>query len=146
MRDCTGPEEDLHMNTVSGDSADDKTSYKFPKEERLCSKKLIEQLFREGSSFNLYPLRFILVKQAQPVFILPQVLISVPKRIFKKAVDRNRLKRQVREAYRLHKHILQISGLSSIQMLGILYIAKEKKPFKIIEKKLISGLERSLIE
>jgi ribonuclease P protein component len=136
----------LRMNIVSEEPAKEKIPYNFPKEERLRSKKLIEQLFREGSSFNLYPLRFILVKHPQPVAAPPQVLISVSKRSFKKAVDRNRLKRQVREAYRLHKNILLPAGQSPVQLLGILYIAKEKKPFKIIQKKLISGLERSLSE
>jgi ribonuclease P protein component len=134
------------MNAASEIPASNKNVTSFTKEERLCSKKLIEQLFSEGSSFNLYPLRFIFIKQSPPSAIVPQVLISVSKRNFKKAVDRNRLKRQIREAYRLHKTILQPAGLSTMQLLGILYIAKEKKPFKIIEKKLISGLERSSME
>ncbi len=134
------------MNAASENPAPQKNLHYFTKEERLRSKKLIEQLFREGSSFNLYPLRFIYTKQAPLVAALPQVLISVSKRNFKKAVDRNRLKRQLREAYRLNKATLQPAGPSSIQLLGILYIAKEKKPFKIIEKKLISGLQRSINE
>jgi ribonuclease P protein component len=134
------------MTAASEIPASNKNVSSFTKEERLCSKKLIEQLFREGSSFNIYPLRFIFVKQSPPSAIIPQVLISVSKRNFKKAVDRNRLKRQIREAYRQNKTILQAAGQSSIQLLGILYIAKEKKPFNIIEKKLISGLQRSLMD
>lgn len=135
------------MSAVASENSDKgQISHKLPKEERLCSKKLIEELFRKGSSFNLYPLRFVLVKHTQPQSLSPQVLISVSKKSFKKAVDRNRLKRQLREAYRLHKQMLWVSGQCPVQMLGILYIGKEKKPFKIIEKKLISGLERSLIE
>ncbi|QNF35789.1 ribonuclease P protein component [Adhaeribacter swui] len=134
------------MNAASEIPASNKNATSFTKEERLCSKKLIEQLFHEGSSFNLYPLRFIYVKQPAPAAMIPQVLISVSKRNFKKAVDRNRLKRQIREAYRLHKSILFPAGQSTLQLLGILYIAKEKKPFNIIEKKLISGLERSCME
>ncbi|RDC65151.1 ribonuclease P protein component [Adhaeribacter pallidiroseus] len=122
------------MNAASEIPASDKNTTSFKKEERLCSKKLIEQLFREGSSFNLYPLRFIFIKQSPPAAIVPQILISVSKRNFKKAVDRNRLKRQIREAYRQNKTILYPEGQSSIQLLGILYIAKEKKPFKIIQK------------
>ena len=134
------------MNAASEIPASNKNSTSFTKEERLCSKKLIEQLFREGSSFNLYPLRFIFIKQSPSAPAVPQVLISVSKRSFKKAVDRNRLKRQIREAYRLHKSILRPEGQSPIQLLGILYIAKEKKTFKIIQKKLISGLQRSFME
>lgn len=134
------------MNAASEIPASNKNSTRFKKEERLCSKKLIEQLFREGSSFNLYPLRFIYIKQSPAAAIVPQILVSVSKRNFKKAVDRNRLKRQIREAYRQNKIILCPDGQSSIQILGILYIAKEKKPFKIIQKKLISGLQRSFME
>ncbi|CAN5881880.1 hypothetical protein BH24BAC1_BH24BAC1_21370 [soil metagenome] len=75
---------------------------------------------------------------------LPQVLVTVSKKHFKKAVDRNRIKRQIREAYRLHKHLLLAPGAVPVQSLGILFIGKEKNSFKIIEKKLISGLERLL--
>ncbi|PSR55448.1 ribonuclease P protein component [Adhaeribacter arboris] len=134
------------MNAASENPAENKNIHNFTKEERLRSTKLIEQLFREGSSFNLYPLRFVYLKPTSPMATTPQVLISVSKRNFKKAVDRNRLKRQIREAYRLHKGILLSTGSSPLQLLGILYIAKEKKPFKVIQKKLISGLERFLNE
>src|SRR5690606_34395065 len=75
----------------------------FSKAERLCSKKLITQLFSKGSAFNLYPLRFVILKAEAPGTGFPQVLISVSKKYFKRAHDRNRLKRQIREAYRLNK-------------------------------------------
>ncbi|GEO03755.1 ribonuclease P protein component [Adhaeribacter aerolatus] len=121
-------------------------SYSFPKEERLCSKKLITELFSKGSSFNLYPLRFVFIKNAQPVAAPPQVLVSVSKKYFKKAVDRNRLKRQMREAYRLSRHLLQVNNQYPLQLLAIIYIGKEKSPFNLIQKKLNLGLERSVIE
>lgn len=80
----------------------------FPKQERLCSKKIIEALFEGGhKSMSAYPIRavFMCVGESteQPAV---QVMISVSKRHFKHAVDRNRVKRQLREAYRLNKHIL----------------------------------------
>ncbi len=121
-----------------------KISYNFPREERLRSKKLISELFKGGSSFNLYPLRFVLLKHTHPAETPAQVLISVSKKYFKKAVDRNRLKRQIREVYRQNKYILQPEGKTIVAVLGIIYIGKEKNAFTVIQKKLISGLERSL--
>lgn len=135
----------LHGMSAAPNHPDkEKVSYSFPKEERLHSKKLIAELFSKGSSFNMYPLRFVLIKQADPSATPPQVLVSVSKKYFKKAVDRNRIKRQLREVYRTHKHLLQIQDQYAVQVLGILYIGKEKSDFGLIRKKLISGLERSL--
>ena len=121
-------------------------SYTFPKAERLCSKKLIGQLFARGSAFNLYPLRFVVLKAETPLVAFPQVLISVSKKYFKHAVDRNRLKRQIREAYRLNKHQLMSESGQFYAVLGIIYIGKEKSAYNVIEKKLNSGLVRLLKE
>ncbi len=119
-------------------------TYTFSKEERLCSKRLITLLFSKGSSFNLYPLRFVYYTEPGLTPAPTQVVISVSKRHFKRAVDRNRLKRQMREAYRLNKHILFAEPDKAPALLGILYIGKEKKSFQSIQKKLIYGLERCL--
>lgn len=81
----------------------------FCKEERLCRKTLIEKLFhKEGSrSMAAFPLRLVYMKSpAGEDGPAAQMLVSVPKRCFKRAVKRNRVKRQVREAYRKNKHIL----------------------------------------
>jgi ribonuclease P protein component len=117
---------------------------KFPKKERLSSKKLIEELFDKGSSSYLHPFRLLF----KPGPLLedqefPQLLVSVPKRNFKKAVDRNRIRRQIKEAYRINKiNIFSEIGKSIPPHIAILYTAKEKMPFKLIEEKLILILKR----
>lgn len=110
----------------------------FPKTQRLGSKRLIEELFNKGLSHYLYPFRLHYLPhiEGQPAF--PQVLVSVSKRNFKKAVDRNRIKRQLKEAYRKNKNTL-FAGLEANKIpscLGFVYIAKEKIPFEELEKKL----------
>lgn len=138
-----------HTNGMSAASdlpEKEKISYSFPREERLRSKKLITELFSKGSSFNLYPLRFVYVKHPQLETTAPQILVSVSKKYFKKAVDRNRLKRQMREAYRLNKAKLNPNGVFNLRVLGIIYIGKEKNSFDLILKKLNLGLERSVNE
>ena len=120
--------------------------YTFPKEEHLCRKKLIDELFgKQGSSFGVYPLRIVWVASPAPTAAAPQVLISVSKRTFKRAVDRNRLKRLIREAYRLNKYRLleQPSG-HQVALLGIIFTGKEKSPLALVEKRLISALNRLL--
>jgi ribonuclease P protein component len=132
------------MDPANDTKAEQPTSYTFSKEERLCSKRLISLLFSKGSSFNLYPLRFIYYTPQEPLPGQTQLLISVSKRYYKRATDRNRLKRQLREAYRLNKHILSQHQEQAPRLLALLYIGKEKKSFDTIQKKLISGLERCL--
>ncbi len=84
-------------------------SFTLSKQERICSKKLIEELFTgTGSrSMTAFPLRAVFLKRQQtdgeP---LAAMLVSVPKRHFKRAVKRNRVKRQVREAFRRNKSML----------------------------------------
>lgn len=112
-------------------------SMTFKKSERLCSKKIIQELFSKGSSFYIYPYKVIY--KADPESNFHQILISVPKRNFKKAVLRNRIKRRIREAYRINKHLLKTHHKLQI---AYIYTAKELLEYKEIERKLISALER----
>ncbi|MEJ7692584.1 ribonuclease P protein component [Daejeonella sp.] len=117
--------------------------YSFSKEERLCSVKLIDKLFHSGSSFLLYPFRIIWLKETLPAEKPVQVLISVPKKKFKRAVDRNLLKRRIREIYRLQKseHLYPFLTEHSVTMiLGINYIGNEIGEYSFMEKKLNAAI------
>ena len=118
----------------------------FNKRERIVSRKLIEQLFSKGSSFSIsaFPLRIVVLETARMAEDIPvQVLISVSKRHFKHAVDRNRVKRQVREAYRRHKQILT-EKVKQEQTLAIAFIwlTDEHHESAIVEKSVKRLLEK----
>ncbi len=113
----------------------------FSKNERLCSRILIDRLIEKGKSFNHSPFRITwlpIAESSAPI----KVVISVPKRSFKKAVDRNKLKRQIREVYRKQKQSVYdvLAGKKIVVM--IIYTAKTKLEFSEIEQKLIEALER----
>ena len=110
----------------------------FKKSERLSSKKLIKELFDRGSSFYIYPFKIYWLPQVtlnEP----NQLLFSVPKRNFKKAVDRNLIKRRIREAYRLNKQSL---GINNSLLIAYIYTAKSKLSYSEIEDKLKQTLKR----
>ena len=107
------------------------------KTERLKSKKVIDQLFARNGKDILalfsYPLKVNALAGASTA--LPQVMVSVSKRNFKRAVDRNLIKRRLREAYRLHKEIL-LTNEQWPASIAIVYVAKDILPFADIEKKM----------
>lgn len=83
------------------------TDNRFHKNEHLKNVSVIESIFSKGKSFAVYPIRLIWVTLPLNDDKVPfQITISVPKRKFAKAVDRNHIKRKIRESYRLNKHIL----------------------------------------
>jgi ribonuclease P protein component len=102
----------------------------FTKDEKLCSKKIIQELFSgvETNRSNHYPLMAIWKSMELPAATPVQVLFSVPKKKFKKAHDRNRLRRQLKECYRLQKKLLyETLSLKRLQCAVVMvYIAKEK--------------------
>jgi len=117
--------------------------YTFKKEERLCNKRLIDKLFHNGSSFLCYPFRVSWLVNSEPQAYPAQILFSVPKKRYKHAVDRNLVKRLMREAYRLHKQqhlydILQQADKKIIVSVG--YVGKEIEPYLFIEKKMLRML------
>jgi ribonuclease P protein component len=76
----------------------------FPKTEKLCGKFAVEQLYKEGKRFVVWPIRICYRETTENI---NRVLIWAPKSLFKHAVDRNLLRRRMREAYRLNKHIIE---------------------------------------
>jgi len=125
------------------DYSKEKTDYSFPKKEKLCNKSDIEELFKKGSSAFLYPYKIFYLHCPESEEF-PKVLISIPKKKFKRAVDRNKLRRQIREIYRLHKSSIffELKKDKTPCYLGIVYLGKEKIPYIELEKKLISILLR----
>ena len=95
------------------------------KQERLKSKKLIEKLYAEGDSVKTFPLRMMYVQTAHTSDFPCQVGVSVAKKNYKLAVDRNRLKRLMRETYRLQKQIVY-NNLDKPYVFMISYIGREE--------------------
>ena len=108
----------------------------FPKKEKLCNEKDISNLFKKSKSIYLYPFKLYYFGSS-PVGVLPKILFSVPKKNFKKAVDRNNIKRKLREAYRLNKFKVLIQAPTYyFSELAIVYIAKENIIYHTLEEKL----------
>ena len=97
--------------------------------ERLKSKKLIEKLYQDGNSVKSFPLRMMYLQTAHTSDFPAQVGVSVAKRNFKLAVDRNRIKRLMREAYRLQKEI-DYDQLDEPYVFMISYLGKKEVPYE----------------
>lgn len=112
----------------------------FQKAERLSKKKSIQELFDKGSSFYLYPFKVLHLSNPDKQAPTHQVLVSVSTRNFKRAVDRNLIKRRIREAYRLQKEMIQHTPRKG--MFVFIYTAKEILPFAVIKEKMFLVLKK----
>jgi ribonuclease P protein component len=115
-----------------------------PKKEHLCGEIRITRLFTEGKAFIVYPLRVVYRidenSDSEPV----RMMVSVPKKRFKRAVKRNRIKRLMREAYRLNKaalwDIIQQKKLNL--QIAFNYVSDEIVDYVLIEEKMKIALKR----
>lgn len=115
--------------------------FTYPKHEKLKSRTLIDQLFSEGKSVSKYPLRLVYAQVGELQDSKIKLGVSVSKKHFKKAVDRNYYKRVLRETYRLNKDILQ-DNLEQSYVFMIMYQTKERLCFEEINEKTIQLFEK----
>lgn len=117
----------------------------FKKSERLCSQILIDRLFQgESRSVAAFPIRAVFLPVDAEVQPGVSILISVPKKRFHDAVDRNRVKRQIREAYRKHKHALvaQMVAQGRGLLVAFVYVSDKIESTNYIEKRMTRLLEK----
>lgn len=123
-------------------------SHKLSKYERLTSKKQIRLLFQEGGSWKFFPIKVFYIQQEKEAGKLSchRVLFAVPKRNIPLATHRNKIKRWLREAYRIHKHILHIAPPQTKFSFLIGYVYHTKKGvqdlgYPIIKRAVIASLQ-----
>lgn len=114
----------------------------FSKAEHLYGEKTIGRVFAEGEAFIAYPLRvsYLVIDGGSEIPV--RVMVSVPKKRFKRAVKRNRLKRRMREAYRQNKHALwdALNRRQKQVHIAFQYVSDEEATFEYIEKKMLKAL------
>jgi ribonuclease P protein component len=127
-------------------------TFTFSKEEKLCSRKLIDELFLKGKSRTQGCLRMVYMPVEENTITSPvQILITAPKKRFRRAVQRNLLKRRIREAYRLNKALLLEPVLTKQKkyVLAVLYAHSEMLSYSEIEadlKRLLGYLGKRVAE
>lgn len=115
----------------------------FARKEKLKSRKQIEELFLNGKNFSVFPLRVTYqIHSAEKTLV--QVGVTAGKKYFKKAVDRNRIKRLIREAYRLQKNDLieALKRRNQKAFLFFMYTGKTIVPFSTIKEAMSKALKR----
>ena len=117
--------------------------FKYTKKDKLKSKKVIDHLFTEGKSISVYPLRLVYLKTEYEDNGIIKTSVSVSKRLHKTAVDRNRIKRLLREAYRLNKPLFFNNSTTSYAFM-ILYLSKDGTTFEELNTKMKLLFEKFL--
>ncbi|GMN10006.1 ribonuclease P protein component [Croceitalea sp. MTPC9] len=116
-------------------------AFTFPKNEKLKSRKLIETLFEEGKSITNFPLKLIYLKTDFEDSSKIKAGVIAPKKNFKKAVQRNRIKRLLRESYRLNKPSI-FNNIEGNFAFMILYLGREMPTYSAVNEKMLGLLEK----
>lgn len=116
----------------------------FKKQEKLKKSKLISQLFAEGKNVIEFPIKLVYLPVEHEAPFKIQAGVSVPKRNFKRAVDRNRIKRLLREAYRKNKHHIYAAEHTKKHIFMFIYLGKKEIEYKLMEEKMILILQKFL--
>lgn len=120
-------------------------NFTYPKNERLKSKTTIGLLFSEGKSVSKYPLRLVYRQAEVDAAEKIKIGVSVSKKYFKRAVDRNYFKRVLRETYRLNKHLLW-DNVEEPYSLMFFYQTKDRLSYEEINTKTIQLFEKFLLQ
>lgn len=120
-------------------------NFTYPKNERLKSKTTIGLLFSEGKSVSKYPLRLVYRQAEANSEEQTKIGVSVSKKYFKKAVDRNYFKRVLRETYRLNKHLL-LDNLDQPYSIMLFYQTKDRLSYQEINTKMIQLFEKFIAQ
>ena len=108
----------------------------FRKDERLKKKNLISELFASGRSATVFPIKMIYLEYDHLSPFKIQAGVSVSKRNFKNAVERNRIKRLIREAYRKNKSLIYNDADTKKHIIMFIYQAKEEISFELMDRKM----------
>lgn len=122
-----------------------KGRFTLPKDERLASRSEIERLFTQGEAFLVYPVKctYLFRPAGDGSRVRNRIMVIAPKRNHKRAVARNLLKRRMREAYRLNKHLVMGEGSGAEVDIAFSYIAKgDPLDYGTIEKAVVSILNK----
>jgi ribonuclease P protein component len=115
--------------------------FSYPAAEKLKSKKIIDLLFSEGKSVSKYPLRLVYVAHDFEENVPLKMGVSVSKKYFKNAVDRNYFKRVLRECYRLNKQFL-VENIDRKYCIMFFYQTNERLPYSEINEKTVQLFEK----
>ena len=116
----------------------------FSKEEKLKKKNLITELFASGKSASVFPLKMVYLENDHDSSFKIQAGVSVSKRNFKSAVDRNRIKRLMRESYRKNKYLIYNDDDTKKHILMFIYQAKTEVSYQKMEEKMIDLIQKFL--